>query len=217
MADRDLGHEMDMARLALERARFRADILKWLIIAVGAVISFVVIDYGRLRLEQYRATAENERALLQAYLNAGDATNPEVWARKLQVIRTLSRDESLRGWAAQELAYIRQCALKESVYRDTLRVAAELLRPRDPTDPDWLQARKSFERLYWADLPYVRESAPVVEGMVAFRKALDLIERAGTDARPDDGPLNKAMIELARALSKDDPRANEACFGRGAS
>src|ERR671912_1477164 len=85
-------------RLELERARFRADVVKWVVIAVGAVISFVVIDYGRLRLERVRNEADTHRQLLAAYLSATDATAPDVWKRKLHVLERFAGDARVREW-----------------------------------------------------------------------------------------------------------------------
>ena len=35
---------VEIEKLRLEQARYRADLLKWVVIAIGAVISFAVID-----------------------------------------------------------------------------------------------------------------------------------------------------------------------------
>lgn len=206
--------ELEFARLALERARYRADIVKWLILAVGAVISFAVIDYGRLQLEKFSAESENERALLNAYLDASDTVQPDIWVRKLEVVRTLSTQPSLRAWADGELHYIRKCAAKEAVYRETLQTAAALLRPDRNATPAWVAARQRFEQLYWADLPYVKESGAVAGAMIAFRKALISIDSGGSERSNTEAALNGAMIELANALAEDDPRADSDC-GRG--
>ncbi len=56
---------IEVEKLRLEQARHKADIMKWVVVAIGAVISFAVIDYGKLRLEQFRATAENQREPLR--------------------------------------------------------------------------------------------------------------------------------------------------------
>ena len=81
-------NDIDLAKIELERSRFeldrirhRADILKWIVVAVGAVISFAVIDFGKLQLERFRATAENRRELLNSYLKATEAPEPDVWKR----------------------------------------------------------------------------------------------------------------------------------------
>ena len=56
-SDQNGGNLVEAEKLRLEQARYRADILKWIVVAVGAVISFAVVDYGKLRLEQFRVQA----------------------------------------------------------------------------------------------------------------------------------------------------------------
>ena len=204
-------HELELARLNLDRARFRAEIAKWLIVAAGAAISFLIIDYGRLQLERFRVAAENERALLNAYLSASETQDPDLWLRKLVLIQTLSTDPALQGWAGREIVFIQNCAAKAVAYQETLRVAAALLDPRaDPAER--ALARRRFEQLYWADLPYVREGPAVAQAMIAFRAVLVGAESADpAGAGPD---LNRAMIRLGNALREDDPGKDAAC-GRG--
>ena len=54
---------LEMEKLKLERSKQRTEVLKWIVIAIGAVVSFFVIDFGRLQLEKFQATAENESFL----------------------------------------------------------------------------------------------------------------------------------------------------------
>ena len=41
-------------RLALECTRWRAEWVKWVVIAIGAAVSFWVIDFGKLKLDRLR-------------------------------------------------------------------------------------------------------------------------------------------------------------------
>ena len=204
----DRAYQLELARLALDRARFRYEVFKWLIVAIGALGSFYLIDLARLHLEQFRATTENERALLNAYLTASDTVEPEVWVRKLELIQTLSIDPALQGWAGREILYVQSCSAKAVVYQETLRVAASLLDPHAEAS-ERATARRRFEQLYWADLPYVHESKDVEQTMVDYRKALVAAE---TDSPAGSVPdLNVAMIHLSGALRGDDPKKDAAC------
>src|SRR5262245_36218721 len=106
---------------------FNFEIAKWIIVALGAVVSFYVIDVGKLRLEEFRSRAENQRSLLTAYLNATEAVQPDVWKRKLRVLQTFSDDARIREWAGQELEYIQNFAALDALYVETMRVAAQLV------------------------------------------------------------------------------------------
>ena len=207
--DRD--YQLELARLDLDRGRFRHEIVKWVIIAVGAAVSFFVIDYGRLQLERFRVSAENERALLDAYLTASETLEPDLWLRKLELIRTLSSDSGLSDWAGREVTYVQECAAKAVIYQETLRVAASLLDPHADAD-ELVAARRRFEQLYWADLPYVGEGPGVKKAMIDFRKVLVAAETTSpAGALPN---LNNVMIGLGDALRDEDPKKNPSC-GRG--
>src|SRR6266700_5623451 len=91
--------ELELLKFDLERSRYRTDIAKWALIALGAVVSFAVIDYGKLQIERFQATAENQRQLLQAYLTATEAAQPDVWKRKLHVIQNFATDDQIKKWA----------------------------------------------------------------------------------------------------------------------
>src|SRR5688572_26560574 len=66
----DLAGGLESAKLQLERDRYRAEIVKWIIVAIGAAVSFAIIDYGKLRLEQARLASENQFKFIEAYTKA---------------------------------------------------------------------------------------------------------------------------------------------------
>jgi hypothetical protein len=78
--------DLELLRLQLEQARQRNELWKWVIAAAGAILSFWVIDLGKLRLEQHRFEAESARQVLSAYLTATEAPEPEIWRRKLHIL-----------------------------------------------------------------------------------------------------------------------------------
>jgi hypothetical protein len=193
-----------MHKLDLERARYRMDILKWIVVAIGAVVSFVVIDYGKLKLERFRVTADSQRQLLDSYLKATEAPQPDVWKRKLHILQNFAQDERTQQWAETELKYIETFAGLDALYRETLKVASQLVEPGRLADPDRVQARARFNQLYWADLPYAGESQKVIEAMIAFRQGLLEAEGAPKKLEAWDN-LSRRLIELSKALRESTP------------
>lgn len=197
--------DVEIEKLRLEQARYKVDILKWVVVAIGAVISFAVIDYGKLRLEQFRATAENQRELLKAYLNATDAPEPEVWKRKLSLILNSTDDGRTIAWAKKELNYIDKFAALDALYRETLKVSSQLVEPSRLNHPERAQARARYNQLYWAELPYAGESSEVINAMVKFRRQLIIAENLGEAAPAEWETLNRLLINLSTALRSSTP------------
>lgn len=189
---------LELRRIKLEERRYLADIAKWAIAAIGAVISFYVVDVGRLKLEEFKSHAENQRLLLQAYLTATEAVQPDVWERKLRVINTYADDDRMRSWAARELKNLKDYAAQEALYRETLRVASQLVYKPESKNPDREKARARFEQLYWAELPYVNESDEVKDAMVKFRHVLLEFEAKSAD----QNQLDYVLLELSKVLSR---------------
>lgn len=200
---------LDQRKLHLEELRFRSELIKWTIVAVGAVASFYLVDLGKLRLEEFKARRDNQRTMLEAYLKATEAAQPEVWKRKLRVLETFSDDSNIQQWAKGELKYIDDFAAKEALYRETLRVASQLVATGGVADAKSAAerhlARGRFEQLYWADLPFVGEDQAVIAGMIGFRRALMAAE-ARPDGREEWDAVNVALIELSKALRDSLPK-----------
>jgi hypothetical protein len=195
--DKPESENLELLKFRLERSRYRTDLAKWVIAALGAVASFYVIDLGKLELEKYRATAENQRQLLQAYLTASESPEPEVWKRKLNVLKRVAEDEQIRKWAVDELKNIEESAARITLYRETLKVASQLIEPSQLNEPERAEARRRFDQLYWAELPYVDEDAEVEKAMVNFRNGL-----VAAEAAPDDKGLWSRMDGLLLILSQ---------------
>lgn len=198
--------KLDREKFNLEKIRFKTDIVKWIVIAIGAVISFAVIEYGTLVLERSKFTAENERELLKSYLIATETNQPEIWKRKLRIIRDFTSEREVKDWAISELSDIENFAGLAALYRETLTVAAQLIEPRRLFDPKRVQARIRYNQLYWADLPYAGESEAVESAMFRFRSALIAAENAGAEAAKPWEELNQKLIELSRALRDPTPK-----------
>ena len=204
--------DLERRKFELDRSRYRTDVARWIVIAIGAVISFAVIDYGKLQLERAQATADSQRQLLEAYLKATESAEPEVWKRKLGVLLKFGDDERTKQWAREELDYIDTFAAQDALYRETLKVASQLIEPARLGDPGRAVARVRFNQLYWADLPYVRESTKVSGAMVAFRDGLAAAENAPGDPAAWT-KLSHLLIELSTVLADEaetDPRRSAA-------
>jgi hypothetical protein len=196
--------DMELLKFRLEQSRYRTDILKWVVVAIGAVISFLVIDYGKLKLERFRATADSQRQLLEAYLKATESPQPELWKRKLHILINFAAEERIQAWAQAELAYIERFAAQDALYRETLKVASQLMEPGLLNDSERIKARVRFNQLYWADLPYVSESQAVITAMIAFRNQLMAAESVPNDKQAWE-ILNRRLIELSQALRDSTP------------
>jgi hypothetical protein len=206
---------LETAKLQLERDRYRAEIVKWIVVAIGAAVSFAVIDYGKLRLERARLASDNQLKFIEAYSKATEAAEPEIWKRKLEVLQLFATDDHVRAWARNQLDYIDEFAALDALYRETLRTASQLVDPSTVKDPDRPKARRRFEQLYWADLPFAGESTEVESGMVAFRKGLVAAEQTPTDVEAWTD-LNSLLIKLSgtfkqatrKSLRPAQPKAN---------
>ncbi|WP_437783401.1 hypothetical protein [Sorangium sp. So ce1097] len=196
--------DVELLKFRLEQDRHRTDIVKWVVIAIGAIVSFLVIDYGKLRLEQVRVAADNQRQVLEAYLKATESPQPEVWKRKLRVLENLA-DDRMRKWATAELQHVNDFAALDALYRETLSVASQLVDPDRLNDPERARARMRYNQLYWAELPFAGESQAVISAMVAFRNQLMAAERAPTDEQVWQ-VLNGKLIELSIALRESTPK-----------
>lgn len=210
----DTPSELAKQKFDLERLRFRAELLKWIIIAVGAIVSFVAIDLGRLQLEKYRARDQHERELLAAYLTATESPEPQIWKRKLRVLQTFSTETTTIDWAEDELKYIEETAGLEALYLETLKVASQLVDPSRITDVKRSEARARFEQLYFADLPFFGEHRQVASGMVDFRQALMTAEAsretgtAWTKAQSELLDLSAILSSCTRALRTQRERSD---------
>lgn len=201
----DKRYALELRKIKLEEKRTRNELLKWITVAIGAVVSFYVIDLGKLRLEEFRVKAENQRELLTAYLNATEAVQPDVWKRKLHVLRTISSDETVRRWSEQELKHIEEFAALDALYKETLKVASQLVVRSEYGDWDRKKARARFEQLYWADLVFAGESRPVEAAMVGFRRALIAVEEAPEDDSKWTA-LNQSLLTLSQVLKESKPK-----------
>ena len=192
---------LEILKLKLERARYRSEIIKWIAVAIGAAVSFAVIDYGKLRLEQMRLASDNQLKFIEAYTKATETAEPEIWKRKLDVLQLFATDDHVRAWAKNQLDYIDEFAALDALYRETLKTASQLVDSAMANDSERKKARRRFEQLYWADLPFAGESTEVASGMIAFRKGLLAAETTSTEVEAW-ASLNSLLIDLADTLKQ---------------
>ena len=189
--------DLEILKLNLERDRYRAEIVKWIVVAIGAAVSFAVIDYGKLRLERARLASDNQFKFIEAYTKATESAEPEIWKRRLDVLQLFATDDQVRTWATNQLDYIDRFAALDALYRETLRTASQLVDRSTVNDPERMKARRRFEQLYWADLPFAGESPEVESGMVAFRDGLMAAEQTPTDVAAWTN-LNSILFKLSK-------------------
>lgn len=197
-------YQLELEKISLEKARLRFDLMKWGVIAIGAIISFWVIDYGNLRLEKYRAQSLNERELLISYMNAMDSSVPEVWKRKLNFLLEYSNDQKIKNFVNNQLVYINEYAELNSLYRETIQIASSLSVREGLEEKEKKQKLLRFEQLYWAELPLAGESEIVSKAMVQYRKQLLNVEAEPNETKNWNN-LNLAMLELSTAIRASMP------------
>lgn len=172
--------KMEYEKLMTERLKARNELIKWVLIAIGAIISFWIIDIGKLKLEKLNAESIRQQKLLDSYLTATEASNPDLWKRKLKLIKNFAKDSLIAEWTRNELAFIKEKAALLSLYKETVNVASIIANRETFRTPEWNNATKRFYQLYWADLPFYGESDTVISRMIAFKTQLDAIGD-GTD------------------------------------
>ena len=150
-------------------------------------------------LEEFRSRAENQRALLQSYLTATESVQPDVWKRKLRVLHTFSTDPNIVLWANNELVKIETFSERDALCRETLKVASQLVSEDALKDQQRAVIRSRYEQLFWADLPFAKESDAVAKAMVAFRDTLVEAEKK-PKANGAWTHLDAALIALSNTL-----------------
>ncbi|GAA3653695.1 hypothetical protein [Flavivirga jejuensis] len=177
------------------------NLLKWVVAAIGAVATFFVIDIGKLKLEKYKAKTQKEQSLLNSYLQATETPDPDLWLRKLRLIKIFSTDSHILEWASGEEKFIKEQSALIELYRETVKVTSILANRNTYNTPDWIEASKRYYQLYWADLPYYGESQPVISTMIEFKKKFDKIEN---DSDVEQWrAMNIALIKLAKTLKEE--------------
>lgn len=201
----ELEYKLELEKISLEKTKHRAELAKWFFIALGAVVSFWVVDFGKLKLEQYRAQSQNERDLLMSYLGAMESEKPEIWRRKIQFLMQYSNDSRIQSFSHYQIEYINKYAELDALYRETLKVASKLSIKEGFTLVDRSQEIQRFEQLYWAELPLAGESESVSKAMIDFRKDLYASPGEGGDNMKYWNQLNLSLLELATAIRASMP------------
>ncbi|WDD97445.1 hypothetical protein [Thalassomonas actiniarum] len=194
--------EIEKEKLALERQKLSLELRKWVVVAIAAVISFFLIDYGKLTLERTKEESMHDRELLKSYLKAMDSSKPEIWKRKLRFIKSFAKDERVLSWAEEQLTTLSKLPPKESLYLEAADIAKKLSR-REPLNEElWTR----FEQLYWSELPLANESMAMEDAMVNFRQSLlDAHEAPIGDDDIEWDNVKKALLKLSKVVSSEMP------------
>lgn len=197
--------EKEIAEIALEYGKLIFAAIKWAIIAVGVVISFWIIDVGKLKLEKQKAVNLNKQNLLNTYLQATETPNPDLWLRKLRLIKALSDNDmtDMKSWAEKEEKYIKEVSALVVLYQETVKVASVLSNRDQYLSDEWKKARNRFYELYHGDLVFYNETDTVETAMVQFKKQLESI-------RPDEDKswdiMDQELLSLVVVLSQESEK-----------
>ena len=183
-------------------------ILKWIIALIGAIGSFYIIDWGKLKLEKQKAINQKEQSLLNAYLDATETSNPDLWLRKLRLIKTFSKDTTIIEWALDEEKEIEEKSALIQLYKETMQVTSVLANKNTYNTKDWVEASKRYYQLYWAELPYYGESKSVEKAMVKFKQKLDDIEKSSGIEKWE--AMNIELIVLSTTLKEEREKLKNA-------
>lgn len=173
--DLTFDQKVEFQKLRNERFKSLVEISKWVVISIGAIISFFIIDVGNLKIEEFKADSAHGENLLNSYLESANTSNPDLWTRKLGLIREFSNDSVIINWAKKEEVFIKDRAALLTLYKETINVGSILANQNLYDTEEWKNALKRFYQLYWADLPFYGETQPVINAMVNFKSILDQI------------------------------------------
>ncbi len=199
--------KVEYEKLKVERSKAKYELMKWLLLAIGAIISFYVIDIGKLNIERFTAEAANQEKLLNSYLVATESPNPDLWQRKLSLIKHFSKDSAILLWADREVKYINEKAALLALYKETLNVTSILANRQLYGTEEWQNASKRYYQLYWAELPFYGESPSVSSAMIAFKKQLDQIQTNKEVEKWEK--MDFALIELSSTLREESENLKE--------
>jgi len=149
--------KVEFQKLKTEKFKSIIEISKWIVISIGAIISFLIIDVGNLKIEEFKADSIHEENLLNSYLESTKTTNPDLWTRKLRLIREFSTDTAIINWAGKEEEYIKNKAALLVLYKETIRIGSILANRNLYQTAEWMNASKRYYQLYWAELPFYGE------------------------------------------------------------
>lgn len=197
--------EKEIAEIALENKKLIFAVIKWVIIAIGVVISFWVIDVGKLKLEREKARNLNKQNLLNTYLQATETPNPDLWLRKLRLIKALSDNDmaDMKLWAQKEEKYIKEVSALVVLYQETVKVVSILSNRDQYLSDEWKSARNRFYELYHGDLVFYKESDNVQTAMVQFKHQLEAIN-PNEDNSWDE--MDQQLLSLVIVLSEESEK-----------
>ena len=189
---------LELEKLKVEKIQTRNELIKWALIALGAIISFYIIDLGKLRVEKFTAESTSQENFLNSYLTATESPDPDLWKRKLSLLKYFSKDTAILSWAEKEEIYIKERAALSALLKETVNVASILANRQLYGTEDWQKASKRYYQLYWADLPFYGESREVESAMVSFNLKLNDIQ--SKEEIDKWRQMDLAVIDLSKIL-----------------
>ena len=191
------------------------DLIKWVIVGVCAIVSFVVIDVGRLNIENAKFEAERRQKLLESYLASTETSDPLVWRRKLQIVSRLG-DYDMCAFAVAQLQFIDEHEARNSLYREAVALAGQLIDTQIYGQPEWYQRKSRLNQLYYGELPLARLNNEVRAAMENYFEKLKAAEdhHPSTDGWKDAG---MALAELSKTVAKDMPKDSQSALPSAAS
>ncbi len=199
--------KVEFQKLKNEKFKSIVEIIKWGLISIGAIVSFLIIDIGNLNIEKFRADSSHEESLLNSYLESTKTANPDLWRRKLRFISKFSSDTIVTKWAITEEEYVKNKAGLLALYKETVGVCSILANRSLYDTEEWRKASKRYYQLYWAELPFYGETQPVISAMINFK--LHLEEITNTTELEKWQNMDVALIKLSNILKKESKTLEE--------
>ncbi|WP_109300705.1 hypothetical protein [Aquimarina sp. AU474] len=199
--DLTFDQKVEFQKLKNDRFKSIVEIIKWGLISIGAIVSFLIIDIGNLNIEKFRADSSHEESLLNSYLESTKTANPDLWRRKLRFISKFSSDTIITDWAIKEEGYVKNKAGLLALYKETVGICSIVANRSLYGTEEWKKASKRYYQLYWAELPFYGETQPVIEAMINFKSHLEQI--TNTTEVEKWQKMDLALIKLSDILKKE--------------
>ena len=192
---------IEFQRFELEKKKFHFERFKWILIGFGAILTFWFIDRHRLNIEEFEIKSEINAKLMSSYLDATEVNDPELWKRKLSLIRNFSNDSTIIKWTIVEERYINEKLALLSKYIELIEVTSILVNKKNYASIKWEEAYHRFNQLFLVELNIYSNNKEVIELLTEFNYDLN-------DIQSNDGKLGwkkiaSGLVNLSKIL-KDE-------------
>lgn len=187
-------------RFLLEERNVWFTMVKWGLLAVGSCIVYCTIDKVNVKTEKFKVDSAYETKLMDSYLAATETVNPDLWLRKLAIIKNFAKDASTKAWVEKEEKYISQKLALLSLYKELIGVCSVIANRREFGSEKWNEAYAKFYQLHFAQLPFYDESLDVADEMSRFKKQMDVINNDSSKKNWDE--IDKCLLSLSGLLKE---------------